>query len=120
MINKWRKKYVDNIYVNDFIEYFVKQWLSPKRMGWFDHFCDLVPITDNSIESTNRYVKEEDTGIYRPRPKTVDFIKIIQNDFIYHWSTDRNPIVIELDDEDREVEKPNLKNNTGFALKLCP
>jgi hypothetical protein len=33
MINKWRKKYVDNIYVNDFIEYFVKQWLSPKRVS---------------------------------------------------------------------------------------
>ena len=77
-------------------------------MGWFDHFCDLVPITDNSIESTNRYEKEEETGIYIPRPKTVDFIKIIQNNFIYYWSTDRNPIVIELDDEDREVEKPNL------------
>jgi len=111
MITKWRNKYSSmdiNVYISDFIKYFIKQWLTPKRKGWFDHFCDHVPITDNSIESNNKYVKEKDTGLYRERPKVVDFIKIIKHDFIHYWSTDRNPIVIELNEQDEDIEKPNL------------
>ena len=49
MLNKWKKEHgVQN--VSSFIEYFSKQWLSPKRMGWFDHFCDWTPIQNNGIE----------------------------------------------------------------------
>ncbi|MFM7853896.1 MAG: hypothetical protein ACKO96_18730, partial [Flammeovirgaceae bacterium] len=36
-------------------------WLSPKRFGWFDHFVDHVPITNNALESTNRYIKDQGT-----------------------------------------------------------
>ncbi len=46
MINKWRKKYVDNIYVNDFIEYFVKQWLSPMFQFEIDDFVIGQNIID--------------------------------------------------------------------------
>ena len=58
MIVKWTDLYkkCDEI---EFINYFQRQWLSPKRMGWFDHYCDLVPIKNNGLESTNRYVKEK-------------------------------------------------------------
>jgi hypothetical protein len=37
MVTKWKEQYGESV-VNNFIKYFSKQWLSPKRMGWFDHF----------------------------------------------------------------------------------
>ncbi len=60
MIQKWKTKYADNTtIIKDFVDdYFNKMWSSPLRMGWFDHYCDNVPVTNNAIESTNRYVKE--------------------------------------------------------------
>jgi hypothetical protein len=44
--------------VDNFIKYFTKQWLDPKRRGWYDHYCNHVPCHNNALESTNRYVKE--------------------------------------------------------------
>jgi len=56
------------------------------------------------------------------RPKVVDFIKIIKHDFIHYWSTDRNPIVIELNEQAEEISaitKNNtpLMNNANINLK---
>lgn len=59
MILKWQSKYKDNTYVADFITYFMKQWLSPKRCSWYDHYVDHVPITNNALEATNRYIKDQ-------------------------------------------------------------
>jgi hypothetical protein len=58
MIRKWQKNYESNEEVKKFIDYFMKWWLSPKRCGWFDHYADFIPITNNALESTNRYVKD--------------------------------------------------------------
>jgi hypothetical protein len=41
-VDSWKDKYPENQQVDTFIKYFIKQWLSPKRMGWFDHY---VPPT---------------------------------------------------------------------------
>ena len=59
MILKCQAKNESNNQVEVFIKYFMKQWLSPKRIGWFDHYVDHVPITNNALEATNRYVKEK-------------------------------------------------------------
>lgn len=59
MLTKWKQDYKNNKQVESFINYFMKQWLSPKRFGWFDHYVDHVPITNNALESTNRYIKDQ-------------------------------------------------------------
>ena len=41
MITDWRKRFKNAEDVEDFIKYFMKQWLSPKR-GWYDHNKWLV------------------------------------------------------------------------------
>jgi len=48
MATKWKEKFVDQ--VDNFIKYFSKQWLSPKRMGWFDHYCLWTPVQNNALE----------------------------------------------------------------------
>ena len=60
MIVGWRTKFASDE-TEEFIKYFSKMWLSPKRNGWFDHYCDMCPCTDNALESVNRYVKDEGT-----------------------------------------------------------
>ena len=41
MLKKWLDNHGD-IAVS-FSKYFSRQWLSPKRMGWFDHYADWTP-----------------------------------------------------------------------------
>ena len=55
MITKWRE--IKNDEVNTFIKYCMPQWSSPKRIVWFDRYCNFVPSHTNALESTNRYVK---------------------------------------------------------------
>ena len=74
-----------------FINYFQKHWLSLKRMGWYDHYCDLVPIQNNALESINRYVKED--GTLRKRMGIKEFLIEQEEGFVKTWSKDRNPIV---------------------------
>ena len=59
MISKWRNSYVNDSQVTEFIEYFMSKWCKPGRTGWFDHYVDHIPITNNALESTNRYIKEK-------------------------------------------------------------
>ena len=46
MITSWREKY-PGVKTEDFVKYFSKQWLSPKRSGWYDHYCDHCPDSDS-------------------------------------------------------------------------
>ena len=102
MVTKWKEQYGESV-VNNFIKYFSKQWLSPKRMGWFDHFCAWTPVTDNALEGTNYHVKGPD-GTYRDRLGVLQFCKELEDGFIKRWSTDRNPMVNYPDGR----EEPNL------------
>ena len=99
---KWKEEHGESV-VNNFIKYFSKQWLSPKRMGWFDHFCSWTPVTDNALEGTNYHVKGPD-GTYRDRLGVLQFCKELEDGFIKRWSTDRNPMVQYPDGR----EEPNL------------
>ncbi len=108
ILTHWREYSDTNNQIESFINYFMKQWLNPKRMGWFDHYCDHVPVNNNSIEATNRYIKESDTGKYRERVSVLEFIKIIEDDFVKSWSTERSPTVIEMDDFGNEHIKQNV------------
>ena len=46
--------------VNNFIQYFSKQRLLPKRMGWFDHSAMRTPVQNNFLEGTNAHVNGSD------------------------------------------------------------
>jgi len=43
-----------------FIEYFSNQWLESKNC-WYEELEMHVPSTNNSLEATNRVIKDEDT-----------------------------------------------------------
>ncbi len=61
MITEWKQ--LKNEDVNYFITKFMK-YLRPDRMGWFDHYCDWVPVTNNALESTNRYIKDHGNKLF--------------------------------------------------------
>ena len=86
MIVGWRDKFPSNE-TEDFIKYFNKMWLSPKRNGWYDHYCDFCPCTNNALESTNRYVKDE--GTLRKRLGILQFLNVLENGFVKQWSIDK-------------------------------
>lgn len=105
MVKKWNENHgKDN--VSSFIKYFSKQWLKPKRMGWFDHFSDWTPCQNNGIEGTNTHVKGPD-GTFRERLGVLQFLKELEDGFIKRWSLERNPIVKYPDG--REEPNVNLK-----------
>lgn len=76
MVDNWREIYRDNEQVERFITYFIKQWLSPKRMGWYDHYIPHVPCQDNALESTNRYIKDNS---FRKRLSINEFLHSLEN-----------------------------------------
>ena len=83
-----------------------------KRNGWYDHYCDHCPCTNNSLESTNRYVKDD--GTLRQRLGIKQFLSVLENGFVKRWSTDRKPtVLIKLDDR-LEQENVNLKKFNRF------
>ena len=105
MVDKWIDLHEKST-VQHFIKYFSKQWLSPKRMGWFDHYCFWTPVQNNALEGTNTHVKGPD-GTYRERLGILQFLKELEEGFVKRWSTDRNPIVKYSDG--REEANVNLK-----------
>ena len=38
----------------DFIKYFTKQWLIPKRLGWYQGYAVFIPDHNNANEADNR------------------------------------------------------------------
>ena len=88
MISSWLNKFSD---IEEFIKYFNKWWLVPKRSGWYDHYCDFCPCQNNALEGTNRYVKDE--GTLRQRLGVLQFLNLLENGFVKRWSTNRNPSV---------------------------
>ena len=60
LVSKWNDKYRMSEYFpqkTGFIKYFSNQWLHLKRSGWYYHFLDHIPCTDNALESDNRAFK---------------------------------------------------------------
>ena len=116
MITTWKNKF-PSLETDEFIKYFNKQWLSPKRNGWYDHYCDHSPCQNNSLESTNRYVKEE--GTLRQRIGVMQFLNILETGFVKRWSTDTTVTVLV---EGQLVNEPNknlkkFNNEPVFDLK---
>ena len=88
---------------NDFIDYFQRQWCSPKRMGWIDHYCDMIPCTTNGLESLNGNIKQ--TGTLRTRMSVQQLLNVMETGFVQLWSTKRNPNNI---DYIKFAEEPTL------------
>lgn len=88
LVAKWNS--LNNAAVDTFTAYFTTNWLD-RRTGWYDHYSDFVPVTNNAIESTNRYIKE--TGLGRRRHGIVQFLNLVEAEagFLRKWSVDRKP-----------------------------
>ena len=56
MVSGWDDKIPG---MQEFKTYFSKQWCRPNIMGWIDHYCDWVPITNNALESLNANIKKD-------------------------------------------------------------
>ena len=93
MITKWKNTHEE-------------QWLNPKRMGWFDHYADWTPVQNNAIERTNNHVKGPD-GTFRERLEVLQFLKELEERFVYKWSTDRCPT----------IRYPDGRTEDNFYLK---
>jgi hypothetical protein len=49
--------------VNDFLEYYEKEWVFSNPSGWFEGKCEgyFVPSTNNALESANGKIKSKHT-----------------------------------------------------------
>ncbi|RMZ98423.1 hypothetical protein BpHYR1_035707, partial [Brachionus plicatilis] len=72
------------------IKEFFKFWLDEHNLGWFEGFAPGFPSTNNALESTNRYIKDD--GTLRIRLAIRQFVSLMENGFIRDWSRERNPI----------------------------
>jgi hypothetical protein len=73
MISGWD----DNIPgMQSFKTYFSKQWCRPHIMGWIDHYCDWVPITNNALESLNANIKK---NTFRKRMGIKQFLNVLSS-----------------------------------------
>lgn len=102
----WLKKFKNNEMVNDFIEYFQKNWVE-NNSNWYEGYHNDVPSTNNALESTNRYIK--DHGLERNRLGILQFLNIMEKEYITQWSLKRN----------KEKNLNAIDYATEPILKLC-
>lgn len=69
---------------------FYEFWLHQDNCGWFEGLAPGFPSTNNGLEATNRYIKED--GTLRERLAIKQFLNLIENGFVKTWSSDRNPV----------------------------
>ncbi|CAF4240681.1 unnamed protein product [Rotaria sordida] len=79
-MKKWSKR------EHDFSEYFEKEWLKTLD-SWYEGYNNFTPSTNNSLEATNRVIKDEHT--FRERHPLSRFFTIA-NDIVNRWSKSRN------------------------------
>jgi len=53
MLTHWCEYRDTNNQIENFAKYFMKQWLNPKRMGWFDNYCDQW----NKLEKKHKIIQ---------------------------------------------------------------
>ena len=73
---KWSQLNESNI--NNFLEYFRKEWVDSFNNGWYEGICYRVPSTNNGLEANNGAVKNTHTfreraplNQYLPKCKTM-------------------------------------------------
>ncbi len=69
-----------------FIKYFKKMWLCSKRSGWYQGYASAIPDHNNSNESDNRYIKEDQD---RKRLGLIQFLNHAANSLVHEWSLRR-------------------------------
>lgn len=82
----WLKKW-SNESCRKFVEYFTMEWLT-KSSGWYEGIAPLNPSTNNGLEATNKWIKDENT--LRERLPVSQFLKCAE-EIVSNWSQERNP-----------------------------
>ena len=75
-IEKWQEE-------ANFVAYFNKVWLDPKRRGWFQGYVIGIPDHNNNNEADNRWIKE-DQG--RKRLGLISFLSHAETTLVRDWS----------------------------------
>jgi hypothetical protein len=87
--SKWSS--VNNVTVDNFIEYFENQWVKV-NFNWFEGAYHGIPSHDNGLESTNRNIKDYHT--FRQRLSLSQFLMCLTN-LVKNWSRDRDSCITE-------------------------
>jgi hypothetical protein len=56
----WSRKYQDNPATAEFQKYFYEEYLN-KWSGWYEGIANRFPTTNNGLEATNRWIKDQGT-----------------------------------------------------------
>ncbi|RNA14907.1 hypothetical protein BpHYR1_009639 [Brachionus plicatilis] len=76
------------VYQDTSDDYFKEQWFT-KQPGWYEGRALSYPSSNNALESTNPYIKEQST--FKDRLSVPRFISVVDERIIHFWSTDRDP-----------------------------
>ena len=105
--SKW--KGFKNHSVNNFIQYFSRQWCSLPNKGWFEGFALGVPSTSNALESFHQRIKQTIRG---KRHCLIEFLNECQKTLIHDWSVCRSPSIKIFDlasNSEKQIENENCK-----------
>ena len=92
-----------------FVIYFKKEWLD-SHVGWYEGYSELTPSTNNALEATNRYIK--DNGTFRARLDISLFLSTSKK-ILHNWSYDRNPANINCSKFIKEKSELSIKEWTN-------
>jgi hypothetical protein len=81
----WIRKYQDNPATAEFQKYFHDEYLC-KRSGWYEGIANQFPSSNNGLEATNRWIKDQ--GTLRSRLAMSSMIQFLLNQ-AKSWSVER-------------------------------
>ncbi|CAF0858135.1 unnamed protein product, partial [Brachionus calyciflorus] len=105
---KWEEK--KNSSINEFVEYFLLQWVA-KDYGWYEGYIEDVcfPTTSNGLESSHDKIKE---ALKHKRLGLIEFLNECRSNLIEHWSRERSETISTFNPTTNELvefENLNLK-----------
>jgi hypothetical protein len=83
----WNRKYQKNPSTKDFQKYFHEEHLK-RRAVWYERVANCFPSTNNGLESTNRWIKDQ--GTLRSRLPMALMIQFL-SDQSKSWSFEQRP-----------------------------
>lgn len=80
-LTKWAKC----PHLSSFLSYFESEYLN-QRFGWFEGYAPGFPSTNNSLEATNKTIKDENT--LRERLPLKQFVEAAR-EIVHNWSREK-------------------------------
>jgi hypothetical protein len=117
---KWRNQ---DPAIDNFLDYFSKNWTKEGKCGWYEGYCQGLPSTSNALEATHTHMKSK---MERRSKPLCDFLgsQGHENGLIYEWSLERAeklPIIDPITKERSFVPNNNRKiyRGMGSTTYIC-